>query len=150
MTPGSLAKITLDKEVFGPLKEKFVGLGTLMKEMWDSVMPETPDMLQGFGGRPETMVKLKKFLLKRPLGGVFTFKDRLWAIGALDKDFDAQNAQWYDGMPSVRCASHRSSISGGFITDGGAMSESKIFCDTIENVWVPPPPSPSTSASALT
>ena len=88
MTPGSLEKTTLDEEVFGPLKEKFFGLGILMEEMWESVMPETSDMLHEFGGRPETMVKLKKFLRNRPPGKVFTQTDRFWANRALNKDLD--------------------------------------------------------------
>jgi hypothetical protein len=95
MTPCFLEKATLDEEVFCPLKEKFVGLGILLEEMWDLVMPETPDMLHGFGGRPETMAKLKKFLRQRPLGRVFTHSDRFWAERALDKYLGAQNAQWH-------------------------------------------------------
>ena len=54
-----------------------------MEEMWDLVMPETPDELHGFGGRPETMVKLKKFLENRPLEGVFAQGDQLWANDTL-------------------------------------------------------------------
>ena len=139
MTPGSLEKTTLDEEVFGPLKEKFVGLGILMEEMWDLIMPETSDMLHGFGGRPKTRVKLKKFLLKRPLGGIFAQSDRFWANDALNKALDAHNVQWHDGTPSVRWASSPwSRISGGSIADGGVISGSKMFGDTIpESITAP-------------
>ena len=110
-----------------------------MEEMWDLVMPETPDMLHGFGGKPEAMVKLKKFLLKRPLERVFTQSDCFWANDALDKDLDAQNAQWHDGMPSFKWAfSPASSISGGSIADDGVMSGSKMFDDRIpESITAP-------------
>ena len=54
-----------------------------MEEMWDLVMPETPDELHGFGGRPETMIKLKKFLENRPLEGVFDQSDQFWANDTL-------------------------------------------------------------------
>jgi hypothetical protein len=84
MTPGFLEKVTLAKKVFGPLKRKFFEL--LMEEMWESVMPETPDTVHG--GRAETIVKLKEYLRLRPPGEVLVESDFSWAEDVLDKALD--------------------------------------------------------------
>ena len=79
-----IEEVTLDEELFSTLKHKFVELGTPMKEMWGLVMPETRDMLHGFGGKPETMTRLKK-LLRSQITGPLAKSDRSWARNALDK-----------------------------------------------------------------
>jgi hypothetical protein len=82
-------EITLDEGVFSALKQKSVELGTPMEEMWRLVMPESSDMLHGFGGKPETMTNLKE-LLQCQTTEALRESDRSWARDALDKALNPQ------------------------------------------------------------
>ena len=65
-----------------------------MKEMWDLVLPQTPDMLDGFSGQPETMTELKNLLLgPAPLTEAVGTDYRSWACLALDKALDPQGTK---------------------------------------------------------
>ena len=60
--------------------------------MWGLVMPETADKLHGFGGKSETMTKLKKLLQSQTTVALWK-SNRSWANEALDKALNPQQNQ---------------------------------------------------------
>ena len=152
-------EVALEKELFRPLKKKFVELGSPMQEMWKLVMPKTSHRLHRFGGKPETMAKLKMFLLRRSTE-VLGENDRFWAHDALDKALNPQHAKLhmksgptlpyqnmrhgYVGMPSVGGASPGGlNMSGVPIADPWMLSGSNIFGEPIAGPLSPPFPQPA-------
>jgi hypothetical protein len=85
-------EITLNNGLFSGLKQKFVELGTPMEEMWRLVMPESLDMLHGFGGKPETMANLKELLQSQTTEAIGE-SDRSWACDVLDKALNPQQTK---------------------------------------------------------
>ena len=135
-----IEEVTLDKELFGPLEEKFVERGTLMKDMWELVMPKTSDKLHSFGGKSETMMQLKKILQSqttRTLGN-----DCSWAREALDKALNPrqkrvripdQHTGGFYGMPLVK----------------GDMFGGKMSPQSLQELGAPPPSLPSVGVDQL-
>jgi hypothetical protein len=87
-------EITFDEDLFGALTQKFVELGTPMKEMWRLVMPQIPDLLHGFGTKPETMTNLKNLLLSQTAVALRE-GHRSWACDALEKALNPHETRLY-------------------------------------------------------
>jgi hypothetical protein len=51
-----------DEGSFSSLKQRFERRRAPMDELWGMVMPETSNVLSGFGGKAETITKLRKSL----------------------------------------------------------------------------------------
>lgn len=67
-----------------------------MAELWRLVLPENPDMLHGFGGKPETMTNLKELLRSQTAEALGVREsDRSWACDALDKALNPQQTRFY-------------------------------------------------------
>lgn len=67
-----------------------------MEELWRLVLPESPDMLHGFGGKPETMTNLKELLRSQTIEALGVREsDRSWACDALDKALNPQQTKFH-------------------------------------------------------
>ncbi|KAF8258064.1 hypothetical protein EI94DRAFT_1835233 [Lactarius quietus] len=81
----SVEEVSLSRELFSSLQERFQGRGAPMDELRELVMHGALDMLRGFGGQPETMTKLRE-RLSQPQYTKAVNQDHLsWAVRALDQ-----------------------------------------------------------------
>ena len=81
----SVGEVYLSRELISLLQERFQRRGAPMAELWGLVMHGASDMLRGFGGKPETMTKLRE-RLSQPRFTKAVNQDHLsWAIHALDQ-----------------------------------------------------------------
>ena len=137
-----LEEVTLDQALFRPLKWKFIKLGTPMEQMWKLVMPKSSHMLHRFGGKLETMKKLREFLLD-PATGFLRGNNRFWVHDALEKVMNGKDAKLHEPPMPALPDQNTGSGYGAILSVGGAPTGgSNVFGGPIVGPLLPSLPLP--------